>query len=242
MPQALLFDVDGTLADTEGEGHLPAFNQTFAAHDLPLRWSKEQYRRLLAQVPGGKERILAELKSNPPPGYSDKALAEYANQLHQEKGHNYAQILRSGSIQPRPGVSRLIEQAHSSGIQLAIVTTSTRESVDALFQYVLPNQQRDYFTALVCGDDVSAKKPAPEAYQIALAQISRAATDCIAIEDSANGLIAANQAAIPTLITYNEWTKGDDFSTAWRVVESLDNRGDGEPVTLEWLTGVVSNP
>ncbi|BAU57464.1 hypothetical protein HH1059_07740 [Halorhodospira halochloris] len=235
-PQALLFDVDGTLADTEGQGHLPAFNKTFAAHNLPWRWSKDEYRRLLTAVPGGRERILEQLKRTPPPEHCNQTLAEYAQQLHREKGHHYTDILRSGAIKPRPGVTRLIEEAYSSGTTLAIVTTSARESVEALFEYVLPAKQRHYFSLLICGEDVSAKKPDPEAYQLAVERLCLPPDNCLALEDSVNGLAAANKAGIPTLITYNEWTKDDDFSDAWRVVESLDNRGDGEPVTLAWLT------
>lgn len=235
MPQALLFDVDGTLADTEGEGHLPAFNRTFAAHGLPWSWSAARYRHLLAAIPGGKERILAELKLNQMSGFSDHSLAEYAQRLHREKGHNYTAILRSGAIQPRPGVIRLIDQAHDQGLRLAIVTTSARESVEALFQYVLPQYQRKFFDILICGEDVSSKKPDPEAYRLALQRLNLAPEQCIALEDSANGLAAASQAGIPTLIAYNEWTKEDDFTAAWRVVESLDDRGDGQPVSVDWL-------
>lgn len=133
-------------------------------------------------------------------------------------------------------MTRLIEEAYSSGTTLAIVTTSARESVEALFEYVLPAKQRHYFSLLICGEDVSAKKPDPEAYQLAVERLCLPPDNCLALEDSVNGLAAANKAGIPTLITYNEWTKDDDFSDAWRVVESLDNRGDGEPVTLAWLT------
>lgn len=242
MPQALLFDVDGTLADTEGDGHLPAFNQTFAAHNLDWRWSRSEYRHLLATVPGGRERILAELHSNPPAEHGGTSLEEYARQLHEEKGKRYAVILRSGAIQPRPGVTRLIEQAYAAGSALAITTTSARESVEALFEHVLPPHLRAYFSFLICGEDVTAKKPDPQVYQMALARLGLSPEHCIALEDSAYGLAAAHAAGLPTLITTTDWTKGDDFSTAWRVIEHLDDRGDGEPVTLEWLQGAVQPP
>jgi HAD superfamily hydrolase (TIGR01509 family) len=130
---------------------------------------------------------------------------------------------------------RLIDQAHDLGLTLAIVTTSARKSVEALFQYVLPQYQRKFFDILICGEDVSRKKPDPEAYQLALQQLNLAPEQCIALEDSANGLAAASLSGIPTLIVYNEWTKEDDFTTAWRVVENLNDRGDGQPVTVEWL-------
>ncbi|MBK1735078.1 phosphatase [Halorhodospira abdelmalekii] len=240
MPQALLFDVDGTLADTEGDGHRPAFNATFAAHGLPWHWDRERYRHLLAEVPGGRERIVYELRRNPPTTPLPEPLETFAETLHQEKNQRYAEIVRSGAIRPRMGILRLIAEAHAAGTALAIVTTSARRNVTALLEHAFPPALQGVFTVMVCGEDVAAKKPDPEAYRLALEQLGLPAAACLAVEDSVNGLRSARAAGLATLVTRNEWSAGDDFSGALAVVDHLDERGDGHPVTLEWLAAALA--
>lgn len=230
--RALLFDVDGTLADTEGEGHLPAFNAAFAEHGVPWRWEAERYRTLLRQVPGGRERLLYELQQRSATFQPPEPVADFARRLHQAKNRHYAQRLEQGLIPPRPGVQRLIREAMAGGVRLAVVTTSAHENVEALFHHVLGTDLRPHFGVIVAGDDVPRKKPAPDAYRLALQHLGLPAETCLALEDSTNGLQAALAAGLPTLITRNEWTRDDDFSGALAVVEHLDDDGQGNRVTI----------
>ncbi len=234
--QALLLDVDGTLADTEGQGHRPAFNAAFRDHGLPHHWDEATYRRLLAAVPGGRERLRHALAEAPPA--TDTGLDELARQLHETKNRHYAERLRTGCIAPRPGVERIIDEARRAGIRLAVVTTSARANVEALFDGVLPAATREAFEALICAEDAAAKKPAPDAYEEALRRLGLEAHDCLAVEDSANGLAAARAAGIPALVTSSPWTRHEDFTGAAAVIEHLDDRGDGAPLGLEDLAAI----
>ncbi len=235
--QALLLDVDGTLADTEGEGHLPAFNQAFEAHGLPHRWDAATYRRLLAAVPGGRERLQHALEAEPPPA-GLPATEALARQLHETKNRLYAQRLRAGHIPPRPGVERIVAAAAEAGVRLAVVTTSARANVEALFESVLSPSTRAAFELMITADEVATKKPAPDAYQAALAGLALPAEACLAVEDSANGLQAALAAGIPTLITRNTWTREEDFTGAAAVIDHLDDDGSGTPVSLGRLAEI----
>ncbi len=234
--RALLFDVDGTLADTEGQGHRPAFNAAFQDHGLPHHWDEDTYRRLLAAVPGGRERLRHALAEAPPS--TEVPLDDLARQLHETKNHHYAERLRTGCISPRPGVERVISEARDAGIRLAVVTTSARANVEALFDGVLPATTRHAFEALICAEDAAAKKPAPDAYAEALRRLGLAARDCLAVEDSANGLGAARAAGIPTLVTRSPWTRDEAFTGAAAVVDHLDDRGDGAPLSLQDLAAI----
>ncbi len=232
--QALLFDVDGTLADTEGAGHLPAFNDAFEAFGLPHRWDEATYRRLLNAVPGGRERLHYALTQAPPPA-DHGPVDDLAQRLHATKNRFYAQRLETGCIPPRPGIERILAEARSRGVRLAVVTTSARSNVEALFRGVLPATLRPAFEVCICGEDVAAKKPDPEAYLQALQVLALDATACLAVEDSANGLRAARAAAIPTLITRNRWTRDEDFSGAAAVIDDLDHGPAGTPLGIDDL-------
>ncbi len=232
--QALLFDVDGTLADTEGQGHLPAFNAAFEAFGLPHRWDEASYRKLLAQVPGGRERIEYALAQQPPPErYPDRG--QLARDLHDFKNRNYAERLTTGAIRPRPGTERIIRDAVAQGLRVAIVTTSARANVAALLDHVLTETPCHAFALMVCGEDVRTKKPDPEAYQAALQTLALPASACLAFEDSANGLRAARAAGIPTVVTPTKWTRHENFAGAAAIFEHLDKAGDGRPVDLDAL-------
>lgn len=220
---ALLFDVDGTLAETE-ELHRRAFNEAFAFFDLPWIWDVELYRQLL-RVTGGKERIrhFAREVSGGEECMSDDKIAE----LHRFKTAHYGKLIQTGACQLRPGVAELIRGAFDRGQKLAIVTTTTRGNVDALLDSALGSSWQTYFRVVICGDDVRHKKPAPDAYLKALDGLQISAHRCLAIEDSRNGLVAAKGAGIPVLITRSCYFQDDDFSDALQVVNDLTELNDG---------------
>lgn len=218
---ALLFDVDGTLADTERDGHRLAFNQAFAAAGLDWNWSVDLYGELLA-ITGGKERMRYYLQRYRPelPPIADDVLAD----LHKAKTRYYTQLLAQGGIPLRPGVERLLHEARTAGLRLAIATTTTPENVTALLTHTLGPESLGWFEVIAAGDIVPAKKPAPDIYHYALAQMQLDPADCLAFEDSANGLQAATSAGLATVVTINAYTADHDFSNALTVLSDL-----GEP-------------
>ncbi|KKJ00204.1 HAD family hydrolase [Prochlorothrix hollandica] len=227
VPQALIFDVDGTLAETERDGHRVAFNQTFAAAGLSWHWSETLYGQLL-EIPGGKERIAHYLDQYCPP--QDPRLPPQADRpawiaaLHQDKTQRYGQIIRQGCLKPRPGVLRLIQEARSAGVRLAIATTSALPNALAVLETALAPDAPHWFEVIAAGDIVAAKKPDPAIYHYVLQQLQLSPQACLVIEDSAQGLQAATAAGLTTLITTNAYTQHQDFSAAQWVLSDL-----GEP-------------
>jgi HAD superfamily hydrolase (TIGR01509 family) len=217
---ALIFDVDGTLAETE-ELHRQAFNHAFTRHGLDWQWDRAVYKELL-RVTGGKERIRAHherLRVAPP--LSDVDIAE----LHRIKTAHYAELVETGCCPLRPGVTDLLIAARARGQRLAIATTTSHGNIDALLSRALGKRWAADFDAIVAGDDVRLKKPAPDVYVEILARLKLDASDCVAIEDSANGLIAASRANIPVLITRSMFFRDDDFSQARVVLDDLSGLG-----------------
>lgn len=217
--EALIFDVDGTLAETEREGHRVAFNRAFAAAGLDWHWSSEQYGRLLAQS-GGKERIrfyLQQYHRGLQPPHPDRLI----HSLHEAKTEYYKELLDAGKINLRPGVKRLIQEARARGLRLAIATTSALPNAIALLEKTL---NPEWFEAIAAGDMVPAKKPAPDVYQYVLDKMGLDPRSCVAFEDSHHGLIAACQAGLKTIVTVNDYTRNQDFSQALLVLNHL-----GEP-------------
>jgi HAD superfamily hydrolase (TIGR01509 family) len=217
---ALIFDVDGTLAETE-ELHRQAFNHAFARHGLDWQWDRAVYKDLL-RVTGGKERIRAHherLRIAAP--LSDVDIAE----LHRIKTAHYAELVETGCCPLRPGVTDLLIAARARGQRLAIATTTSHGNIDALLSRALGKRWAADFDAIVAGDDVRLKKPAPDVYVEILARLKLDASDCVAIEDSANGLIAASRANIPVLITRSMFFRDDDFSQARVVLDDLSGLG-----------------
>ncbi|MCW8891082.1 MAG: HAD family hydrolase [Sedimenticola sp.] len=224
--KALLWDVDGTLADTERDGHRVAFNQAFSKAGLEWHWDVALYGKLL-KVTGGKERIRYYLDQFNPDWPRPEDLEGFIAGLHKQKSQIYVDLMAQGDIPLRPGVMRLIREAAASGIRLAIVTTTTPANVDALLDQYFGAEGKVIFEVIAAGDVVPNKKPAPDIYQWALEQLDLPATACVALEDSHNGLRSALGAGVKTvLITLNEYTAHEDFSGASLVVDQL-----GEPNT-----------
>ncbi|MGY8634192.1 HAD family hydrolase [Bradyrhizobium sp. 14AA] len=213
---ALIFDVDGTLAETE-ELHRQAFNQAFARHGLDWQWNRAVYKDLL-RVTGGKERMRAyhgRLGRAPP--LPDEDIAA----LHRIKTAHYAELVETGCCPLRPGVAELLAAARARGQRLAIATTTSHGNIDALLSQALGKHWAADFEVIVAGDDVRHKKPAPDVYLETLARLKLDASDCVAIEDSSNGLIAASRAGIPVLITRSMFFGDDDFAAARFVLGDL---------------------
>ncbi|WGR92725.1 HAD family hydrolase [Bradyrhizobium sp. ISRA443] len=213
--RALIFDVDGTLAETE-EVHRRAFNEAFAEAGLDWSWDKVTYGRLL-RVAGGKERIRAFDQRNATPSLTFADIAD----LHRIKTARYAALIAAGGCPLRPGVRAWLRSARSRGQRLAIATTTSHGNIDALLSVALGLDWADLFETIVAGDDVPRKKPAPDVYVEVLARLGLGPADCIAIEDSGNGLMAASRAGIPAVITRSAYFGEDDFTGALLVVGDL---------------------
>jgi HAD superfamily hydrolase (TIGR01509 family) len=229
---ALIFDVDGTLAETE-EAHRAAFNRSFEELGYDWRWSVDLYRVLL-QVTGGQQRIRHFVNSIGVTLTSDEIA-----RLHQRKNAHYATLVGEGAVTLRPGVARLIEEARSDGIKLGIATTTSRENILALLASLFQADATTWFAAIVCGEDVAAKKPDPEAYAQALARLAIPAAEAIAIEDSRNGLLAASGCAIRTVVTPSFYSAAEDFAGAALVSLDLERP---TPITVAGLSALISNP
>jgi HAD superfamily hydrolase (TIGR01509 family) len=185
--------------------------------DLEWYWDRGTYRKLL-RVGGGKERLRAYAKTQPPSyRYSDRLLVE----VYQGKTRHYARLMAQHTCRLRPGVEAFIRAASARRQTLAIATTTTSSNVEDLLSGALGHDWRSLFAAVVAGDEVARKKPAPDVYVEALARLGRRADECLAIEDSANGLKSAASAGIPVLITRSEFFRDDDFSSALAIVDEL---------------------
>lgn len=221
--EALIFDVDGTLADTERDGHRVAFNMAFKEYDLDWFWDEDLYGKLLA-VTGGKERMAFYLKEFNTDYPTDENTPELIKELHQAKTRHYTELLSTGEIPLRPGVKRLIDEARSKGMRIAIATTTTPENVTALLEHALEPGSSDWFEVIAAGDIVPAKKPAPDIYDWALEKMNLTPASCLAFEDSENGIQSSQGAGLKTIITTNGYTEDHDFTGAALVINNM-----GEP-------------
>ena len=221
--KALIFDVDGTLADTERHGHRVAFNEAFREHGLDWEWDEALYGELLA-ITGGKERIRHYLSGHRPEFLQRDDIDTLIPELHQAKTRHYLALLAEGRIPLRPGVERLLRQAMEEGLRLAIATTTTPANVTALLSATLGEDSIGWFEVIGAGDIVPAKKPAPDIYHWVLERMALAPDEALALEDSRNGLRSATGAGLRTLVTINGYTEDEDFSGATLVTDGL-----GEP-------------
>ncbi len=219
--EALIFDVDGTLSETE-EGHRVAFNRAFADAGLDWEWGVALYADLLS-VTGGKERLAYYLQRYRPDFQPPRPVTEFVADLHAAKTKRYLEILAERGIPLRPGVERLLTEAREAGLRLAIATTTTPVNVTALLESLLPGKLA-WFEVIGAGDVAPAKKPAPDIYRYVLNELRLSPDRCLAFEDSELGLRSSLGAKLKTIVTVNPYTTGQDFSGATLVVDNL-----GEP-------------
>jgi HAD superfamily hydrolase (TIGR01509 family) len=254
---ALIFDCDGVLADTERDGHRPAFNETFAEVGIPVNWSVQEYGEKL-RIGGGKERMASLLteefvRDNGLPADPDgqkQLLADW----HRRKTARYKEMVRAGRLPARPGIARVVGEALAAGWTLAVASTSAEESVRAVLEHAVGEDDAARF-AVFAGDIVPAKKPDPAIYLLALERLGLATDDAIVVEDSRNGLLAAVAAGLRCVVTISSYTGDEDMSEAVMVVSSLGDPGDpaevlanrsgaepGELVTLADLDACRTTP
>jgi HAD superfamily hydrolase (TIGR01509 family) len=226
--EALLWDVDGTLAETERDGHRVAFNQAFEACGLPWHWSVERYGELLA-VTGGRERLLHDMNVRADaPALADERAA-LARRIHQRKNGLYAEIIATRGIALRPGVRELMDDCSERGVRMAITTTTSRSNVEALLRAQLGASWRELFAVLVCGEDVAAKKPHPEVYLQALERLGIGPLQALAIEDSPGGVAAARAADVPVVVTRSVYFQTSTIDAAIAIGPGLGQRAGWRP-------------
>lgn len=236
--KALIFDCDGVLVDTERDGHRVSFNRAFAKKKLNIEWDIPLYGELL-KIAGGKERMRHYFNTTQwPVGVTDKEA--YIRELHKLKTDCYMQVIDSGQLPLRPGVARLVDEAIAANIALAVCSTSNERAVNLVAERMLGPERKSRFAAILAGDIVSKKKPDPEIYNLALGKLDLQPQECVVIEDSRNGLLAAKSAGMTCVITTNGYTKNEDFSEADLVVSELGDKPHVQ-VTLEKIRNLVEN-
>jgi HAD superfamily hydrolase (TIGR01509 family) len=254
---ALIFDCDGVLADTERDGHRPAFNETFAEVGLPVQWSDPEYAEKL-KIGGGKERMASLLTpdfvaANDLPA-DPEGQKELLADWHKRKTARYKAMVRDGRLPGRPGIARIVSEAIDAGWALAVASTSAEESVRAVLEHAVGTDDAARFDVFA-GDIVPAKKPDPAIYTLAIERMGIAPSDAIVIEDSRNGLLAAVRAGLRCVVTVSSYTADEDMTEAVMVVTSLGdpgepavvlaNRGGAQPdelVTLADLDACRTQP
>ena len=225
MSRALILDCDGVLADTERDGHLVAFNQTFEELGFPFRWSEDEYAVLL-KIGGGKERMRGYLAAHPEIDLgSGDELDEKIVAAHKRKSEIYIQLVDEGRLPGRPGVKRLVEEALDAGWQVAVASTSAARSVEAVLRAVVGEQTRARMAGVWAGDIVPAKKPAPDIYLLTLKELGREPDEAVVVEDSESGALAAANAGLRHVVTVSSFTGADPFPAATVVVSDLGEPG-----------------
>jgi HAD superfamily hydrolase (TIGR01509 family) len=225
---ALLWDVDGTLAETEAAGHRLAFNEAFESIGMAWRWDVPRYGELL-RITGGFERLLHDMGTHgDAPGSADER-ETLARELHRRKNIAYGKLLDSQGIALREGVRELLDECRSRKVRLGIVTTTSRVNVEALLGKQLGAAWKTWFATVVCGEDVKAKKPSPEAYQLALRELELGPLECVAMEDSPGGVLSARQADVPVIVTRSVYFANVTFEGAIAIGPGLHQREGWNP-------------
>lgn len=215
--RAVIFDVDGTLANTERDGHRPAFNAAFAQAGLDWHWDEAFYGTLL-QVTGGKERIRHYAKNFDPATFARPDFEDLVQSMHQTKCEIYQRLLSAGAIPLRSAIGQTICNARTEGLRLAIASSSAEQNIICLLRANLGPNAETWFDVIASGEKVAVKKPAPDVYLWTLEQLQLPAHDCLAVEDSEHGLAAATAAGIPCVIMVSDYTTGEDFEGARMVL------------------------
>ncbi len=235
--KALLWDVDGTLSETERDGHRVAFNQAFADFGLPWHWTDERYGELLA-IAGGRERLLREMSERHDAPAQAGARDALAHRLHARKNERYAQLLATRPLALRGGVAALVDECLARDVRLGIATTTSRANMEVLLRGHWGEDWSRRFDVVVCGEDVQSKKPDPEVFVRALLALRVVPGDVVAIEDSPAGVAAARAVDIPVIVTRSAYFAHASFHGAIAVGPGLDQRRGWEP-TLESCAGSV---
>jgi HAD superfamily hydrolase (TIGR01509 family) len=215
--RAVIFDVDGTLVDSERHGHRVAFNRAFEAFELPYRWDEDLYGELL-HTTGGRRRIEGYLLGE---GVPEAEAAELAPALHEHKTELLEEMVDGGMIELRPGAGRLVRELAGAGVARAVGTTGSRRWVERLLRHTLGDVEWD---VIVAGDDVTNRKPDPEVFTTAVKQLDEDAGNVVVIEDSTEGLQAARAAGLCCVVVVNGYTADHDLAGADLVLD-----GFGEP-------------
>lgn len=235
--KALIFDCDGVLVDTERDGHRVAFNKAFAKKGYNIEWDVELYKELL-KVAGGKERMRHYFdQTRWPEDVTDKD--SLIKELHKLKTDLFMQIIESGELPLRPGAARLVDEAIAENVGLAVCSTANERAVNLVVEKLLGPERKAKFDLILAGDVVSKKKPDPEIYNLALQQLDLKPNECVVIEDSRNGLLAAKTAGIYCVITTNSYTKDEDFTEADVVVSELGDLPNVQ-INLETIKNIVA--
>jgi HAD superfamily hydrolase (TIGR01509 family) len=235
--KALIFDCDGVLVDTEKDGHRVAFNETFRAFGLEDEWDVPYYGELL-QVAGGKERMRHHFETKGWPDAAGDDHDAFIAALHAHKTGVFTDLIASGRLPLRTGVARLVDEALATNVRLGVCTTSNPKAIDGVLDLLGP-ERKAKFEFVLAGDVVSRKKPDPEIYNLAKERLSLPVEECVVIEDSRNGMLAAIGAGLPVLITTSTYTVDEDFSGAIGVVPELGDEPDVH-ITLQRLSELAA--
>ena len=230
LPEALFFDMDGVIIDTEKDGHRVAFNATFEEFGFPVHWEVDYYGELL-KISGGKERMKHHLRTS---GFGrdvdPSTVDDLIIKLHKRKTEIFVDLIESGSLQLRPGIHRLMKEANDHDVPICICTTANQKAAEAVASHSLPDIS---FSHILAGDIVARKKPAPDIYLLALEKTGKDPSRCIVIEDSRNGMLAGDSAGVGVLVTTSLYTKDEEFDKAKLVVTCLgDEPGERGSIVI----------
>lgn len=222
--EALIFDCDGVIVDTEKDGHRVAFNRAFAIKHIDADWGIEEYKQLV-HVAGGKERMRYYFNEKGwPAQYPDRDLL--ITELHRLKTELFMELIESGTLPLRPGIARLVDEAIRERVKLAVCSTSNEKAVNTIVRVLLGEERRKRFDAILAGDIVSKKKPDPDIYRLCKTHLNADPSQCFVIEDNRNGLLAAMAAGMHCVVTTNPYTEEEDFTGADLVVDQLGDEPD----------------